>query len=390
MKTFGVAAPARLAALVVALVLGISGCRLMALSTQPATQQVSLPRAKPSLLEVLTDGGSPSVLAVMRALITATIRGGERILILDDRSGAVLASSTAPAPPSLSVAGRPAPLPAAATSFQKSRFLRAMRQYRAGLRNARAAIQLRQKEELMAWARTLVARTDAPLLRRVTGEGGIRAALGTAAADMSSLNQAGVAYGARKVVVILGMDDATASSVPGLSMGLQDTTVVIDDFPGSSDDEAAWQAGLLQAGASRAVLLTPATGDQLATATRQGLDGAITDTLTSVSFGPGQYALRPAALAQLRNLLRKVTVTYPQSTASINGYTDNLPVPGGNLQLSQRRAQAVEAWLVAHGVAASRLQAIGYGDANPFAPNTPSGQPLNRRVVVIIDPTVPA
>src|ERR1035441_9621650 len=82
--------------------------------------------------------------------------------------------------------------------------------------------------------------------------------------------------------------------------------------------------------------------------------------------------------------------TYPQSTASINGYTDNLPVPGGNLQLSQRRAQAVEAWLVAHGVAASRLQAIGYGDANPFAPNTPSGQPLNRRVVVIIDPTVPA
>jgi outer membrane protein OmpA-like peptidoglycan-associated protein len=138
------------------------------------------------------------------------------------------------------------------------------------------------------------------------------------------------------------------------------------------------------------VLLTPATGDQLATATRQGLDGAITDTLTSVSFGPGQFALRPAALAQLRNLLQNVSVTYPQSTASINGYTDNLPVPGGNLRLSQRRAQAVEAWLAAHGVAASRLQAAGYGDADPLAPNSPSGQPLNRRVVVIIDPTVPA
>jgi outer membrane protein OmpA-like peptidoglycan-associated protein len=390
MKTFGVAAPALLVALVAALVLGISGCKLMALSTPPATQRVSVPRAKPSLLEVLTDGGSPSVLAVMRALITATIRGGERILILDDRSGAVLASSTAPAPPSLSVSGRPAPLPAAATSFQKSRYLRAIHQYRARLRNARAAIQLRQKEELMAWARTLVARTDAQLLRHVTGDRGIRAALGAAATDMSSLSQAGVAYGARKVVVILGMDDATASSVPGLSMGLQHSTVVIDDFPGSSDNEAAWQAGLLQAGASRAVLLTPATGDQLAIATRQGLDGAITDTLTSVSFGPGQSALRPAALAQLRTLLRRITVTYPQSTASINGYTDNLPVAGGNLQLSQRRAQAVEAWLVAHGVAASRLQAAGYGDADPLAPNSPSGQPRNRRVVVIIDPTMTA
>jgi outer membrane protein OmpA-like peptidoglycan-associated protein len=190
--------------------------------------------------------------------------------------------------------------------------------------------------------------------------------------------------------VILGMDDAAADSTPGISTGLQDTTVVIDGFPGSSDDEAAWQAGLLQAGASRAVLLTPATGDQLPAVVREGLDGAVTDTLTSVLFGLGQYGLESGALPQLSHLLGMLTVSYPEATASINGYTDNLPVPGGNLQLSQRRADAVEAWLVAHGVAASRLEAVGYGDADPVAPNTPSGQPLNRRVVVIIDPTVAA
>lgn len=46
-------------------------------------------------------------------------------------------------------------------------------------------------------------------------------------------------------------------------------------------------------------------------------------------------------------------------------------------------------WLVAHGVPASRLQAYGYGDAGPVAPNTPAGQPLNRRVDVIIDPALP-
>ena len=44
-------------------------------------------------------------------------------------------------------------------------------------------------------------------------------------------------------------------------------------------------------------------------------------------------------------------VEYPHATASINGYTDSLPAPGGNLLLSQRRARAVEKWLTAHRVA---------------------------------------
>jgi outer membrane protein OmpA-like peptidoglycan-associated protein len=376
----------RLVAVAAALVLAVSGCKVMALGAQPVTQQVSLPRARPSLLEVLTGNDSPSALAALRALMRATVRAGERILILDDHSGAVLASSSAPASPSISVAGRPAPLPAGATSFQKSRFQRAVRQYRAGLRSARATLQRRQQEKLTAWADALIDRTDAQLLRQATGNGGTGAALGSAAADMSSLSQAGVTYGAHKVVAILGMDDATAGSGPDTSTGLQDATVVIADFPGSSDDEAAWQAALLQTGASRAVLLTPATDDQLATVVRQGLDGAITDTLSSVLFGLGQYGLASGALPQLSHLLRLLTVSYPQATASLNGYTDDLPVPGGNLQLSQQRAEAVEAWLVAHGVAATRLEAAGYGAADPVAPNTASGQPLNRRVVVIIDP----
>jgi OOP family OmpA-OmpF porin len=48
--------------------------------------------------------------------------------------------------------------------------------------------------------------------------------------------------------------------------------------------------------------------------------------------------------------------------------TDSLPAQGGNLQLSLLRAQAVEDWLLAHGVAAARLQAFGYGDTDPVAP----------------------
>ena len=45
-------------------------------------------------------------------------------------------------------------------------------------------------------------------------------------------------------------------------------------------------------------------------------------------------------------------------------------------------------WLTTHGVAAGRLQAFGYGDTDPAAPDTSQGQPLNRRVVAVIDPAV--
>ena len=138
------------------------------------------------------------------------------------------------------------------------------------------------------------------------------------------------------------------------------------------------------------VLITSATEDQLVPVVQEGLDGAVTDTLTSVLFALGQHKLQAAARPQMLQLLYLLIVKYPRATVTINGYTDNLPVPGGNLRLSQLRAQEVEAWLIAHGVAAGRLQAFGYGDTDPVAPNTSHGQPLNRRVVVVIDPATVA
>lgn len=371
------------------LVLGVSGCGLMHPPAAARVHTLTLPVAPGSVLIVITDPGSPAAMRETASLLAATARTGERVLILDDRTGSTVASSTAPPPPSVRVPAPPPPLAPDPTSFQRARHDAAVRQYTADVQQARATLGGLQHAELAAWAARIVASAKTSVTARRDQGADMSASLGAAAADLSSLDQVGASERGRTVIAVVGVGATAAQPAPVPPASLEASTVVMDDFPASSGAEAAWQAGLLQADASRVMLLTGAIGDQLASAVRQALDVTITDTLSNVLFGLGQYKLSSGALPQLRKLLRLLTVRYPDATATIVGYTDDLPTPGGNLRLSQLRAQAVAGWLVAHGVPASRLQAYGYGDADPVAPNTPAGQPLNRRVDVIIDPTVP-
>lgn len=75
--------------------------------------------------------------------------------------------------------------------------------------------------------------------------------------------------------------------------------------------------------------------------------------------------------------------------ASINlmvaGHTDSTGSEEYNLKLSQRRAQAVKAFLVsAHGIAPNRLHITGYGETQPLTANTTeAGRAQNRRVEFI-------
>lgn len=383
-------APASLVAGAATLTFVLPGCRLMPVARGPATREMALASVPASVLAVLMDQASPAAVGMARELVRATARNGERLVIMSGQGGAVLASSTAPNAPGIRVPGRPAPLPPDPTSFQKSRYARSVAQYRATLRRARATLLRHRREQLASWARSVLAQVTARLANGGSadrnGVAGLNDALGAAAAVISSWQQAGLSDTTGKAVAIIGTDGASGTTAPVLPAVLRGSTVAVADFPGGSDEEAAWQAALMQDGAARAVLLTPPASGQLGTVVQEGLAGAFADTLTSVLFPLGKSTLRAAATPQLRHLLRLLTVTYPQATASIDGYTDDLPTPGGNQQLSENRAAAVQAWLVAHGVAVRRLQAVGYGDSDPIAPNTPTGQPLNRRVVVVISP----
>jgi outer membrane protein OmpA-like peptidoglycan-associated protein len=65
----------------------------------------------------------------------------------------------------------------------------------------------------------------------------------------------------------------------------------------------------------------------------------------------------------------------------IEGYTDGSGDAGYNLDLSYRRARAVQEYLISQGVDRRRLTFIGYGETRPVASDaTPEGEALNRRV----------
>lgn len=73
----------------------------------------------------------------------------------------------------------------------------------------------------------------------------------------------------------------------------------------------------------------------------------------------------------------------------VEGFTDNLPISTGiyptNWELSAARAASIVRLLVIHGIAPSRLSAVGYSEFRPVADNaTNDGRARNRRVVLAI------
>jgi OmpA-OmpF porin, OOP family len=70
-------------------------------------------------------------------------------------------------------------------------------------------------------------------------------------------------------------------------------------------------------------------------------------------------------------------------TVTIHGYTDDVGEPAYNQRLSERRAGAVRNHLAVQLDDEFRLEAAGYGETRPVAPNdSDEGRARNRRVVI--------
>lgn len=81
--------------------------------------------------------------------------------------------------------------------------------------------------------------------------------------------------------------------------------------------------------------------------------------------------------------LAAILKAYPNINIQVDGYTDNTGNADKNKQLSDARAKSVKNRLVAQGIDASRISAMGHGDANPVASNaTKEGRAENRRIEI--------
>lgn len=109
--------------------------------------------------------------------------------------------------------------------------------------------------------------------------------------------------------------------------------------------------------------------------------------LRGINFDFDKFDIRPDSRPVLDEAIATLEEN-PDIRVSIQGHTDSRGTDEYNLKLSERRANAVYRYLVAGGIAPSRLEVVGFGESRPVASNeTESGRAENRRVeLVILDP----
>ena len=106
-----------------------------------------------------------------------------------------------------------------------------------------------------------------------------------------------------------------------------------------------------------------------------------------IQFAPGSAAVLPRSLRLLDNVAAVLTA-HPARRVEIEGHTDSVGDDASNKALSQRRADAVRAYLVKRGIAPDRLTATGHGEDHPVDTNaTPAGRANNRRVAFRLLPS---
>jgi outer membrane protein OmpA-like peptidoglycan-associated protein len=94
-----------------------------------------------------------------------------------------------------------------------------------------------------------------------------------------------------------------------------------------------------------------------------------------------------AGFFDVLNSVGKVVNEFEQTVIEVAGHTDSTGTTEYNQELSERRANAVAAYLKTRSVRGDRVITVGAGEGHPVATNdTPDGRQRNRRVELTLVP----
>lgn len=107
--------------------------------------------------------------------------------------------------------------------------------------------------------------------------------------------------------------------------------------------------------------------------------------MDNIYFAFNKSDILPESYAAIDEQIVELMNKYPTMVIEIGGHTDSQGSDEYNLTLSKARAESVKKYLVSKGIDANRMEAVGYGETMPIAPNTidgkdnPEGRKKNRR-----------
>jgi outer membrane protein OmpA-like peptidoglycan-associated protein len=105
---------------------------------------------------------------------------------------------------------------------------------------------------------------------------------------------------------------------------------------------------------------------------------------SDILFDVDSYALKSETKQQLTEFANSLN-KYEDTDIRIEGHADATGSDQHNLKLSKQRAEAVGKYLETQGVKTTRVEELGYGEAQPVADNsTETGRRQNRRVDVAV------
>jgi len=129
---------------------------------------------------------------------------------------------------------------------------------------------------------------------------------------------------------------------------------------------------------------TAGTGIEVA---RQG-DNIALNMPSDITFPVNSAEVQPGFRPTLNDVAGTL-IEYPKTSVDIIGHASADGPEDYNQQLSERRASAVQSYLVAQGMRAVRVQSYGFGESQPIASNdTEAGRAANRRVEILLTPIV--